>query len=163
MTDSKTLWTPGQSEIEVPPVLSVIMTSFDRAEQHTGPKLSVARWQPEGFDYKELMWLAPKDIDTGEDLKHLEPSVFREKYENILDHWSWATREFFIATLGNLSVTQLTFCCWCNFRRQAKYEKLYCHTILLGWWLEEHIEGVEVIYLEGRDRPVWDRRLSQEA
>lgn len=155
-----TLWTPGQPEVEVPDdlKLNVILTSFDRAEKHTGNKFSIARWQPEGLDYRDLQWLAPRDIDDGSDLKHLEPHIFREKYENVLDHWAWATRQLFIGFLGTVGLTQVTLCCWCNFRRQAQYEKLYCHSILLGYWLEEYIPGVKVHYLEGRGKPLWERQ-----
>lgn len=158
-----TLWTPGQPEIiSEENKLEVILTSFDRADKHPGHKFNIARWQPNGRAYRDLQWLAPRDVDDGADLKHLEPDIFREKYENVLDHWGWATRQFFIGCLGTVGLSQIVLCCWCNFRRQAQYEKLYCHSILLGYWLEDNIPGIKVHYLEGRDKPLWERQTKAD-
>lgn len=38
-------------------------------------------------------------------------------------------------------------------RTSEGYEKLFCHTLLTGFLLEQ--AGVTVAYLDGRERPVW--------
>lgn len=131
----------------------VVLTSFEDSRYHGGRKYSVARWQPKGYKYHELPFLAPFDVQTGKALVHLEPVVYRQKYEQVL----LQAREPLRAFVGNCPEVEVVFCCWCDPGRQAGYEKLYCHTILIGYLLEEMFPALEIEYADGRDKPIWER------
>jgi hypothetical protein len=49
----------------------------------------------------------------------------------------------------------ITLLCWCNFERQRAYPKLMCHTILIGYLIQERRPDIEVLFLDGREHPVW--------
>jgi hypothetical protein len=131
-------------------LMRVVLTSFRDSVNWAGPKFSTARWQPKGFKYPELPFLAPWDPDNGRKMVHLEPGVFREKYERLLERNAGEIRAFF----EQRNDEQIVLCCWCHPRRQRGYERLYCHTILLGYWIERNL-GLDVVMADGRDKPVW--------
>lgn len=131
--------------------MRIILTSFKDSVNWGGPKFSTARWQPSGYSYLELRFLAPFDLDTGRAMVHLTPALFKERYERLLDSHA---REIvrFLTQQTEDQVAQVVLCCWCNRARQPNYSHLYCHTVLLGWWLESHSPEVEVVYADGRER-----------
>ncbi len=135
------------------PAYRVVLTSFRDAENWSGPKWSAARWQPRKGQYPVLNFLAPWDPDTGAKMVHLEPDVFREKYERVLEKNRFDIWMFFAHRVDE----QIVLLCWCNPERQKGYEKLYCHLILLGYYLERHFPKLKVIYADGRDKPLWER------
>ena len=100
--------------------MRVVLTSFRDSVNWEGPKFSTARWQPRGFEYPELQFLAPWDPDTGKKMVHLEPDVFREKYERILEKNASQIKTFF----EERDDDQIVLCCWCHQARQHGYERL---------------------------------------
>ena len=136
-----------------PPTYRVVLTSFRDAENWDGPKWSTARFQPKDCSYPQLPFLAPWDPDTHKKMVHLEPDVFREKYERLL-----TKKRFFIWQFISTRIEEeIVLLCWCHPDRQKKYDKLYCHTILLGHYLEETFPTLEIVYADGRDKPLWER------
>lgn len=84
----------------------------------------------------------------------LESEDFRIKYEKILASREAELIRFFF---GN-NYVDLVLLCWCNPDRQKDLPKLFCHRILVGYWLEEHFPGLEIVYADGADKPVWERK-----
>ncbi|SMB96816.1 hypothetical protein SAMN00808754_1668 [Thermanaeromonas toyohensis ToBE] len=110
---------------------------------------SVARWQPRGYRYPELRVLAPL-LPDGRPIKRVSPDKYLDLYAGALaSRWQDVKK-----TVSWLKKVDAALCCWCNPERQKGYEKLFCHTILIGFLLEE--AGVPVVYLDGREKPVWD-------
>lgn len=109
---------------------------------------SVARWQPQGYDYPELTPFIP--ILDGRPIKGVPPDAYLELYAKALAS-RWDAVRHVVKWLRGKDVT---LCCWCNPSRQKHYERLFCHTILIGFLLEK--AGIEVMYLDGRENPVWD-------
>ena len=133
--------------------MKVILTSFRDAKNWEGQVWSAARWQPKGSDYPTLDFLAPLHPDTNAKMVHLEPDEFRALYERILENHKCEIQSFF----QHRDDEQIVLLCWCHPDRQKQYERLYCHLILLGYYLEEHFPGLEIMYADGRDNPLWER------
>lgn len=136
-----------------PPSYKVVLTSFRDADNWEGPKWSIARWQPKGNKYPQLPFLAPWDPDTGAKMVHLQPDDFRDKYDRLMLKKRFEIWQF-ITQRGD---EQVVFLCWCNPDRQKGFDKLYCHSILTGYYLEEVFPELEIIYADGRDKPLWER------
>ena len=119
-----------------------------------GLPFSVARWQPKGYNYKIINFLQPNRID-GTAIKKLPPDQYLIEYCKTLNN----NLERIKSMVDNLKDNRmdLTFCCWCNLQRQKPYEKLFCHTILLGYLFEKLSPETEVVYLDSRDKPVWNK------
>ena len=119
-----------------------------------GIPLSVARWQPKHYNYKSIPYLVPKK-ENGSDIKHVTPEEYLKEYCKTLKR-NWSSIEKMISNLKN-DDREFTLCCWCNKSRQKQYKKLFCHTILIGYLIEYLAPEIKVIYLEGRDNPVWSK------
>ena len=133
----------------------VVLTSFRDADKWDSSAWSVARWQPSDCGYFSLPFFAPWDPDTNRGMVHLEPDVFKEKYERVLDlHHLSIVR--FVKNVAHLE--QVVLLCWCHPDRQRDYDKLYCHTILIGHYLEKHFPELKVVYADGRESPLWERK-----
>lgn len=117
-----------------------------------GKPYSVARWQPNGFSYPEIDYLKPL-YPNGRPIKNIPPGEFLQRYVAVLK----LNRD---KLLKDLELTpldkEITFCCWCNEKRQKKHDKLFCHTILIGYAIEALSEH-QVSYMDGRYNPVWTR------
>ncbi len=119
-----------------------------------GHPFSVARWQPKGYGYKTINYLQPNKID-GSAIKKLPPDQYLIEYCKTLK-FNFPIIKLMIENLKD-NKRDLTFCCWCNSERQKQYEKLFCHTILIGYLFEKLSPETEVVYLDGRDKPVWSK------
>lgn len=137
---------------------SITLTSFRDSKNHKGEKFSIARWQPQGYYYHTITYLSPINPFNGKPMVHLEPNYFRDLYEKILNLYQ---PQILHQLTGYLVKYQnLVLCCWCHPDRQKQYPTLYCHSILLGYWLEEQFPGIPILYHDGRDRPLWDRHIT---
>ena len=129
--------------------MKVILTSFLHSKGINEPRYSVARYQPKGFSYPVLGFLAPFDVDTGRKMTAgMDPDLYKRKYEKVLESAEEQLEKFF----AEYEDDTVVFCCWCNFKRQDTQEHLYCHTILIGRFIEERHPEFKVKYLDGRDR-----------
>jgi len=136
--------------------MKIILTSFRDAKNWKGTPCSIARWQPEWSDMPEF----PVDVKpflNGKALgEWLHQEEYRRKYEEVLKNKENELIDFFCKVENDET---LILCCWCNLERQKKYNgKLYCHRILLGYWIEEHFKFVIVKYSDGAENPIWERR-----
>jgi len=143
--------------------MKVTLTSFRDAKNWPHcDQYSIARWQPRnmGRTWPTIPELAARDL-SGKSLKHLEPDEFRIKYEDRL-----ANKEVDIVLrmllARHTSDRDIALLCWCNPARQKGYEKLCCHRILVGRWIEEHYPGIQVIYADGAENPVWPKQAGEE-
>ena len=132
--------------------MKVLLTTFQHGKELlTVDTYSTARWMPKGFDCVELSFLAPFDPDTGIKMTtDMEPSVYMAKYLRILEANHMQIKEFVEFESESASIVAL--CCWCDKSRQQEYEHLYCHTILIGRYLEKHFPDLRVYYCKGRER-----------
>lgn len=87
----------------------------------------------------------------------MDKNVFKSCYEKIIK----SKENDLISFFNRLPIdVQLVLCCWCNLDsdRQKKFKgKLFCHRILVGWWIEENFPYTKVIYADGSDKTVWTR------
>jgi len=137
--------------------MKIILTSFRDAKNYLGSfPFSIARSQPKGFMFPSLRAFAPVRKD-GSDIKHLPPDQYRSEYE-IAVLSSEETLRHVTNTLSEKfkRYDTILLCCWCNPTRQDKYEKLMCHRILVGYWLEKHTD-FEILFADGAENPIWER------
>lgn len=112
---------------------------------------SVARWQPKGYNYPSVQVLVPFD-EFGRPIRKVPPGEYLELYAAGLR----ARRLEVELAVEFLRNRDATLGCWCNPERQKGHSKLFCHTVLIGFLLENR--EVPVCYLDGRENPVWDRK-----
>ncbi len=119
-----------------------------------GVPFSVARFQPRRINHLSINFLKPIKPD-GSVIRGLPPEDYLVEYCEVLKGNSGKI----ISMIKNLEKEKddYSFLCWCNPERQYQYKQLYCHTILIGYLIEKVTSKVEVIYLDGRDNPVWSR------
>lgn len=109
---------------------------------------SVARWRPRGYGYPCIGALVPFD-ERGRPIRKVPPGEYLYLYTVALK----SRRLEVELAVKFLRDRDATLCCWCSPERQKGYPKLFCHTVLIGFLLENR--GVPVCYLDGRENPVW--------
>ena len=138
---------------------TIILTSFRDAKNYEGSntyKYSISRWQPRNLGFPELKSLAPFYKD-GRPIKSLPPNEYRKVYESeVLSNPSAKRQLQAIINLMNEGESSLLMC-WCNMSRQEEYSELFCHRILVGWFIEENFSDIDVVYEDGAQNPVWDK------
>lgn len=137
--------------------MRIVLTSFRDAHNWKGTSCSIARWQPSWSSIPEFP-VNVKPIYNGKTIGDwLDPLVFKNKYNSIL----WLQSDRLIKFFEQIENDEtLVLCCWCNLEqeRQRKWNnKLFCHRILLGWWIEEHFQFAIVKYADGAEKPIWRR------
>lgn len=137
----------------------IILTSFRDAKNYDDAKsykYSISRWQPRNSTYTELKSLAPFDRN-GRAIKSLPPDIYREVYEReVLSSQNARKQLQAVVDLMN-DGEQAILMCWCNPARQEEYSKLFCHRILVGWFIEKNFPYIAVVYADGAENPVWER------
>ena len=136
--------------------MRIVLTSFRDAKNWKGATCSIARWQPDWSEMPEFP-VDVKPVLNGEKLgEWMKPEEYREKYERVLKGVEEKLLDFF----GKVENDEtLVLCCWCNLERQKQFGgKLFCHRILLGWWIEKHFRFAIVKYADGAENPIWERR-----
>ena len=116
------------------------------------PCYSAARWQPrEKRRFPKLAFLAPVRAD-GTAIAGLSSGEYLREYGQAL----CARAGELVSWLERLSPAQdLALLCWCRPQRQRSHCGLMCHTIAIGWLVEAVRPDVPVVYLDGREGPVW--------
>jgi len=136
----------------------ITLCSFAHAEEFAkGTRFSTARWQPKGCHYPSLWFLAPFRAD-GTPIKMMPPDDYRREY---IQHVLFGpNRERINKWMEKLDAEEdITLLCWCHKERQSGYPKLMCHTELIGYLLRERRPDIEVVFADGRDKPVWTSLL----
>lgn len=145
--------------------MKIILTSFRDAINWKGIKCSIARWQPEWSDIPEFpinvkpiypQYLKQSGVTLNQVLtEKMSPVEYRTKYEEILKIRHNELVDFFSKIESD---EDLILCCWCTLERQPQFGgKLFCHRILLGYWIEENFKYFRVIYADGANKPIWIR------
>lgn len=136
--------------------MPVILTSFKKSLYYKGSKYSVARWQPQGFDYLSLDFLAAKDR-KGNAL-HLSsfPSSpltgYRgEWFAAIKTRWSEIEDWFYRLQ----SHKYIVLCCWCPYSKATqeqikRFGTFACHTGLIGQLIAKHKPEIGIILDDDR-------------
>lgn len=136
--------------------MAIILCSFQNMEEHAkGELFSVARWQPKGKKrFRTLWFLAPFTKDR-EPIKMMPPDDYRKLY--IQHVFFGPQRERINRWIDHLDPKKdITLMCWCNHERQARFPRLFCHTILIGYLIRERRPDIEVVFADGREKPVWN-------
>lgn len=134
--------------------MAVILCSFANKEKYAkGQIFSVARWQPKGNRFPTLWFLAPFREDRTP-IKMMPPDEYRREY---ITHVLFGpNRERINRWMDRLKPDEdISLLCWCNKERQQRYPRLFCHSILVGYLLRERRPDIEVVFADGRERPVW--------
>lgn len=131
----------------------VILTSFRDGSNWKGTHYSIARWAPTWTNYMQFpVKIAP--YLHGKAIKNLVPDAYRLLYEEVLRYQADELKRFFLAQPSDSTAVLM---CWCNPDRQKEYKKLFCHRILVGFWLEVNCPWIEVLYADGAENPIWER------
>ncbi len=135
--------------------MKIVLTSFRDAKNWKGTSCSIARWQPDWSEMPEFP-VDVKPIWKGQILtERMSPEGYRKKYEEVLKSKEKELLDFFCKIENDET---LVLCCWCNLDRQKEFGgKLFCHRILLGWWIEECFRFAVVKYADGAESPIWER------
>lgn len=137
--------------------MKIVLTSFRDAHNWKGASCSIARWQPEWSLMPEFP-VDVKPILEGRKLGDwVNPTEYRKQYEKILQRREQQLIDF-LCKIENDET--LILCCWCNLDRPNKWDKskLYCHRILLGYWIEERFQYAIVKYADGAEKPIWEKK-----
>ena len=85
----------------------------------------------------------------------MKPVEYKRKYNLILKEKEDKLIDFFSRIESD---EPIILCCWCTLDRQPQFKgKLFCHRILLGWWIEEHFKYAMVKYADGAESPIWKK------
>lgn len=151
----------------------IVLTSYRDIRNHPGAvAISIARWMPHEL---RLLDMGPGVFapEPASRFQHLIPGIFRTRYMSLLAERE-SSDKFRLAIsclVGILQKQDVLLCCWCYPQRQmrqmwrmgaANYQGLYCHRILLGYWLEKHlplwsVSDIEMVYADGAENPIWPR------
>ena len=115
-------------------------------------RFSVARFQPEGFDYPALEFLSAVD-KNGDKLLLGDPLEFEDRLKegfkarwNEIDEW--------LKSLSN--DRHIALACWCPYSKQSQKQlkehgSFYCHTGLIGKLIKQHRPEIEIILDDDRE------------
>lgn len=135
----------------------IILTSFKKSKKFKGEKYSVARWQPQGFNYKSLDFLAAKNrFGNALHLSSYRGASLSEYKKDWLDtiFLNWEEVDNWIFNLEN-EKKEIVLCCWCPYSKSTqeqikKYGVFACHTGLIGQLIKEHASDIRVILDDDR-------------
>jgi len=135
--------------------VKIALTSFRDAKNWEGTSCSIARWQPVWSSMPEFP-IDVKPVYKGEKLSEwMKPVEYKRKYNLILKEKEDKLIDFFSRIESD---EPIILCCWCTLDRQPQFKgKLFCHRILLGWWIEEHFKYAMVKYADGAESPIWKK------
>jgi len=133
----------------------VILTSFHRSRRMRGQKFSICRFQPAGFEFPELRFLAAEDAcgqrlrigDVGgaEQFAELYREALASRWKEIRD-WLDGLRK---------SPGPALLLCWCPFSEETKASvktggSFLCHSGLIGKLINKHCPEVRLLLDEDR-------------
>lgn len=135
----------------------VILTSFKKSKEYEGEKYSVARFQPKGYAFPVLDFLAA----TGKDGEKLLLSQFDNPikgYEHALllgyrHRWTLIQK-----WLDGLSEEKnVVLCCWCPYSNSTKQQiiefgSFCCHTGIIGQIINRCRPDITIMLDEDRKK-----------
>lgn len=106
------------------------------------PFYSVARWQPSGFKYDELSFLAACDVN-GNGLSFQDSSLYQYKhslFEYYVSRWTEV-----LEWMESLSET-IGIVCWCPYSNSIKMSGSFvCHTGLIGRMINQYRPDIDLL------------------
>ena len=147
--------------------MTIHITSFKRSVDlpKTVERLSVAVYQPKGFDYPKLdffdirqngKWTRPRDfIPEGHDPKMPDDDLLARYFSRL--GLIYMTRGAEIDKWFDSLDHDVALCCWCPYdqaaQRQLKaYGSFVCHTAVVGYLLQDR--GIPLLYDGDREKMV---------
>ena len=134
---------------------NVHITSFQRSFGLRMPLLSVAMYQPQGYNFPRLDWALIGNPDGSD---WIRPRNFIGNHNPLQDYrealWARYDSRLAVATSWAEYIAadyySVAFCCWCPHDRAAQRQmgehgSFVCHTDVLGEWMESRL-GIRVWY-----------------
>lgn len=147
--------------IEVKREKMVVFTSFRKSQNFNGEKFSIARFQPKGYRYKELRFLAAEDEKGGK--------ILLRNFENPIEDYREVLRRSFKARgtairgwLESLSPdVDIVLCCWCPYSKSTQEQikkrgSFVCHSGLIAQMIRKYRPDVPVELDDDRQKYLID-------
>ncbi len=132
----------------------ILLTSFEKSKRLNGwERFSVARYQPEGFDYTVLEFLSATGKD-GDKLLLEEPEEFESRLtEGFRARWG----DIYAWLKSLTSDSRIALACWCPYSRHSRKHlkergSFYCHTGIIGKLINKHRPDIGIILDDDRER-----------
>jgi hypothetical protein len=128
----------------------IVLTSFRKAKNYNGQKFSIARFQPAGFAFPELTFLAATD-KNGEKLLLRDFANPIEGYERALAEGYAARWDKIQAWLDSLQPDKsIVLCCWCPYSQSTKdqirdFGTFCCHSGIIGQLVNKYRPDISVV------------------
>lgn len=133
----------------------IILSSFHRSRRMQGQKFSICRFQPAGYEFPELRFLAAEDA-RGQRLRIGDvggAERFAELYREALAS-RWKQVRDWLDSLRSASGPILLLC-WCPFSEETRVSvkassSFLCHSGLIGKLINRHCPEVRLLLDEDR-------------
>jgi hypothetical protein len=138
----------------------IILSSFKNSSKYLCQKYSVSRWQPAGFNYPELLFLAPFD-NQGRKILLRDSINSLEGYRKAFIGGYVARWEEVKPWLDSLiPETNMVLCCWCPYSKPSreqlkKFGTYACHLGLIAQLIEMSNPEIEIILDDDRIVEEW--------
>jgi hypothetical protein len=150
--------------------MSVVLTSFKHAKTFSGDKFSIARFQPKGFSFAELRFLAATDKDGNKMLlrNYIDPIPGYEKALREAYKFRWPAIRGWLDNL--MPENDIVLCCWCPYSNSTadqikEFGTFACHGGLIGMMIAKYRPDIEIILDKDRQErllPEWNPHGPQE-
>jgi len=131
--------------------MTIFFAPFSLSHNYEGKKYSVATFQPSGFSYQQLIFLAPIDetgnrirlsVFSDEHIEQFKKAVFLA-YES-----RWSTIKKWLLSLSNDE--DIVLCCWCPYSGSSKQQTkdhgcFICHSGLVAQIIKEHRPDLNIV------------------
>ena len=133
----------------------LILTSFKKSKKYVGQKFSIARFQPSGFVYPELTFLAATGAN-GEKLlleDFEEPILGYERAYLAGIKSRWPEIKQWLDSLDNNKT--IILCCWCPYSLATKaqitnFGSFCCHSGIIGQLVNKSRPDISIIMDDDR-------------
>jgi hypothetical protein len=140
----------------------IVLTSFRKAKHYQGQKFSIARFQPAGFAYPELDFLAATD-EHGDKLLLSQFNNPLPDYEQALAKGykqRWAKIKAWLESLTEKET--IVLCCWCPYSQSTKnqirdFGSFCCHSGIIGQMVNKYRPDISILMDEDRKYKLVER------
>lgn len=143
--------------------MAVVLTSFKMSKKFSGEKFSISRFQPKGFSFPELKFLAAIDKEGRR--------MALRNYIDPVAGYAQALRDAFKCRWGAIkkwldSLTpdvDIVLCCWCPYsdataEQMKEFGTFACHSGLIGLMIAKHRPDIQIVLDRDREEhllPEW--------
>lgn len=124
--------------------MTIFITSFQNARKNDMPNpVSIARWEPAGFDFPVLLMWAPfREDGTPIYWKSMTPERYKAEYMKAIGSRFYDQIQPWLKQLK--ATESMTLTCWCS----TKNGRTFCHGQLVGQIIESARPDIEVVYVD---------------